>query len=236
LDICPRHVGVFYFWIKSEKLPVFAIEKELHFPSVNFAEPDGLLAIGGDLSPERLLLAYKQGIFPWYEGEYILWWSPDPRFVLFPDDLKISKSMRVLFKNSAFDFTINKAFEAVIHHCKNIKRPGQIGTWITDEVEKAYIRMYELGYAVSAETWKDEILVGGAYGLKIGKVFFGESMFSKTTNASKYAFMHLVQNLKQNGIELIDCQVYTEHLESLGAKMISRKEFTSAVKELTRED
>jgi len=217
-------------------LPVFAIEKELYFPSVNFAEADGLLAIGGDLSPERLLLAYKEGIFPWYEGEYILWWSPDPRFVLFPDELKISKSMRVLLKKNAFGFTINNAFETVIHHCKNIKRPGQIGTWITDEVEKAYTRMYELGYAVSAETWKDGVLVGGAYGLKIGKVFFGESMFSKTTNASKYAFMHLVQNLKQDGIELIDCQVYTEHLESLGAKMISRKEFTSAVKELTRED
>ena len=217
-------------------MPVFALEKELYFPPVDLAEPDGLLAIGGDLSPERLLFAYKQGIFPWYEGEYILWWSPDPRFVLFPGELKISKSMRALLKKNAFDFTINKAFEKVIHQCKNIKRPGQRGTWITDEVEMAYIRMHELGYAISAETWKDGILVGGAYGLKIGKIFFGESMFSKITNASKYAFIQLVQHLKQDGVELIDCQVYTEHLESLGAKMISRKEFTNTINKLTREE
>jgi len=217
-------------------LPVFALEKELYFPPVNLAGHDGLLAIGGDLSPERLLLAYKQGIFPWYEGEYILWWSPDPRFVLFPSELKISKSMRALLKKNAFDFTINNAFEKVIHQCKNIKRPGQKGTWITDEVETAYIRMHELGYAVSAEAWKDGILVGGAYGLKIGKIFFGESMFSKINNASKYAFIQLVQNLEQDGVELIDCQVYTEHLESLGAKMISRKQFINTINELTRED
>jgi len=215
-------------------LPVFALEKELYFPPVNLAEPNGLLAIGGDLSPERLLFAYKQGIFPWYEGEYILWWSPDPRFVLFSDELKISKSMRALLKKKAFDFTINKAFEKVIHECKNIKRPGQRGTWITDEVETAYIRMHELGYAISAEMWKDGMLVGGAYGLKIGKMFFGESMFSKMNNASKYAFIQLVQHLKQEGVELIDCQVYTEHLESLGAKMISRKEFTNTINELAR--
>jgi leucyl/phenylalanyl-tRNA---protein transferase len=215
-------------------LPVFALEKELYFPPVNLAEPDGLLAIGGDLSPERLLFAYKQGIFPWYEGEYILWWSPDPRFVLFPGELKISKSMRALLKKNTFDFTINKAFEKVIHECKNIKRPGQRGTWITDEVEIAYRRMHELGYAISAETWKDGLLVGGAYGLKLGKIFFGESMFSKINNASKYAFIQLVQHLKQEGVELIDCQVYTEHLESLGAKMVSRKEFTNTINELTR--
>jgi leucyl/phenylalanyl-tRNA--protein transferase len=181
------------------------------------------------------LFAYKQGIFPWYEGEYILWWSPDPRFILFPGELKISKSMKALLKKNAFDFTINKAFEKVIHQCKKIKRPGQRGTWITDEVEMAYMRMHELGYAISAETWKDGKLVGGAYGLKIGKIFFGESMFSKINNASKYAFIQLVQNLKQDGVELIDCQVYTEHLESLGAKMISRKEFTNTISELTRE-
>jgi leucyl/phenylalanyl-tRNA--protein transferase len=217
-------------------LPVFALEKELYFPPVDLAEPDGLLAIGGDLSPERLLFAYKQGIFPWYEGEYILWWSPDPRFVLFPGELKISKSMRALLKKNAFDFTINKTFEKVIHQCKNIKRQGQRGTWITDEVEAAYTRMHELGYAVSAETWKDGTLVGGAYGLKIGKIFFGESMFSKINNASKYAFIQLVQDLKQDGVELIDCQVYTEHLESLGAKMISRKEFINTINELARVD
>jgi len=141
--------------------------------------------------------------------------------------------MKALLKKSVFDFTVNKAFEKVIHYCKDIKRPGQRGTWITDEVERAYIRMHELGYAVSAEAWKDGILVGGAYGLKLGKIFFGESMFSEISNASKYAFIKLVQNLKQDGIELIDCQVYTEHLESLGAKMMSRKEFTGIVSKLT---
>jgi leucyl/phenylalanyl-tRNA--protein transferase len=214
-------------------LPVFALEEELYFPPVNLAEPDGLLAIGGDLSPERLLLAYKQGIFPWYEGEYILWWSPDPRFILLPGELKISKSMNTLVKKNAFDFTVNKAFEKVIQHCKNIKRPGQRGTWITDEVEIAYTRMHELGYAISAEAWKDGVLVGGAYGLKFGKVFFGESMFSEISNASKYAFIKLVQNLRKEGIELIDCQIYTEHLETLGARMISRKEFIGVLKELT---
>lgn len=141
--------------------------------------------------------------------------------------------MKALLKKNAFDFTINNAFEKVIHDCKNIKRVGQRGTWITDEVEMAYIRMHELGYAISVETWKNETLVGGAYGLKIGRVFFGESMFSKVDNASKYAFIQLVQNLTQEGVELIDCQVYTEHLESLGARMISRREFTRIINELT---
>jgi len=214
------------------KLPVFALENELYFPPVDFAEPDGLLAIGGDLSPQRLLLAYRQGIFPWYEGEYILWWSPDPRFVLFPSGLKISKSMKALLKKNAFDFTINKSFKEVIHYCKETKRPGQQGTWITDEVEAAYIRMHELGFAISAEVWKDGELAGGVYGIKLGKVFFGESMFSKISNASKYAFIKLIENLKQQGIELIDCQIYTEHLESLGAGMISRKEFIEMLSEL----
>src|SRR4030095_11035677 len=165
----PAKAGFFIFDSNRKELPVFALDNELYFPPVNFAEPDGLLAIGGDLSPERLLLAYRQGIFPWYEGEYILWWSPDPRFVLLPDELKISRSMKVLLKKHAFDFTVNKAFAKVIHHCKDIKRPGQRGTWITDEVELAYTRMHELGFAISAETWRDGALVGGAYGLKVGK-------------------------------------------------------------------
>jgi len=140
--------------------------------------------------------------------------------------------MKVLLKKNAFDFTTNKAFEQVIRHCKDIKRPGQRGTWITDEVETAYTRMHELGYAISAEAWKDGVLAGGAYGLKLGRIFFGESMFSNISNASKYAFINLVQNLKQDGVGLIDCQVYTEHLESLGAKMISRKEFINTLKKL----
>lgn len=211
---------------------IFILEKELSFPPVQLAEPDGLLAIGGDLSPERLLLAYRNGIFPWYEGEHILWWCPDPRFVLFPDELKVSKSIRSLLKRNEFEFTSNKAFSLVIHYCKETKRPGQDGTWITDEVEKAYCKLHELGHAHSAEIWKDEELVGGLYGIKLGKVFFGESMFSKVSNASKYAFTKYVLQLKAEGIELIDCQVYTGYLESFGARMIERKEFIKLIKGL----
>jgi leucyl/phenylalanyl-tRNA--protein transferase len=210
-------------------LALYVLEKELVFPPVELAEPDGLLAIGGDLSTERLLLAYRQGIFPWYEGEYILWWSPDPRFVLFPSELRISRSMKKLIQKNSFDFTMNTAFEKVIHDCKVIKRPGQRGTWITDEVEKAYIQMHKDGWAISAEAWKDNELVGGLYGIKLGNIFFGESMFSKKSNASKFAFIKLIENLKEQNIKLIDCQVFTEHLESLGARMISRKEFVGMV-------
>lgn len=206
-------------------MPLFALDKELAFPPPSFADSDGLLAIGGDLSPERLLLAYQNGIFPWYEGEYILWWCPDPRFVLFPGELKIHKSIKPLLKRNAFEFSINKAFPQVIRQCKKIVRPGQDGTWITNEVEKAYIRMHELGYATSAEVWQNDELVGGLYGIRLGKVFFGESMFSKVSQASRYAFTRYVDHLKQEGVELIDCQVYTEYLESMGARMVDRKEF-----------
>jgi leucyl/phenylalanyl-tRNA---protein transferase len=213
-------------------MPLFALDKELIFPPGHLAEPDGLLAVGGDLSPERLLLAYPNGIFPWYEGKHILWWCPDPRFVLFPDELKVSKSMQQLLKKKAFEFTINKAFAQVIENCKTVFRPGQEGTWITDSVKEAFIKMHELGHAHSAEVWKDGELVGGCYGIKMGKVYFGESMFSKVSNASKYAFISYAQLLKEEGIELIDCQVYTAHLESLGARMISRKDFIQKLKEL----
>jgi leucyl/phenylalanyl-tRNA--protein transferase len=213
-------------------MPLFVLDTELAFPPVHLAEPDGLLAMGGDLSPERLLLAYRNGIFPWYEGEHILWWAPDPRFVLFPEEVKISKSIRSLQNRNEFDFTVNKAFASVIHQCKKIARPGQDGTWITNEVEKAYIKMHELGYAHSAEVWKNHELVGGLYGIKLGKVFFGESMFSKVSNASRYAFITYVQQLKKEGIHLIDCQVYTEYLESMGARMIPGKTFTTLLKEL----
>jgi leucyl/phenylalanyl-tRNA--protein transferase len=206
-------------------MPLFALDNELIFPPSSLAEPDGLLAMGGDLSPERLLLAYQNGIFPWYEGDHILWWCPDPRFVLFPDDIKVHKNIRKMMRSNEFEFTINKAFQQVIRNCKKIYRPGQDGTWITNEVEKAYIKMHELGYATSAEVWKDGELVGGVYGMKMGKVFFGESMFSKVSNASRLAFITYVKLLQQEGIELIDCQVYTEYLESLGAKMIERKDF-----------
>lgn len=206
-------------------MSLFALDKELVFPPVDMAEADGLLAIGGDLSPERLLLAYRNGIFPWYEGDYLLWWCPDPRFVLFPDELKIMKDIKKLIDNDALTFTINQAFKEVIHHCKEIKRPGQHGTWITNEVEKAYCRMHDLGYAHSAEVWQENKLIGGLYGIRLGKVFFGESMFSKISNASRFAFIKYVKQLKEEGIELIDCQVYTEYLKSFGARMISRKDF-----------
>jgi leucyl/phenylalanyl-tRNA--protein transferase len=218
-------------------MSIFILDHELYFPPVHLAEPDGLLAVGGDLSPERLSLAYHSGIFPWYQGEHILWWCPDPRFVLFPEELKVSKSMKRLLKRNdpiaiGFVFTTNKAFAQVIHQCKKVTRPGQEGTWITDEVEKAYIKMHELGHAHSAEVWKENELVGGLYGIKIGKVFFGESMFSKVNNASRFAFIKYIEQLKREGVELIDCQVYTEYLESFGARMISRKEFIEQLQSL----
>lgn len=206
-------------------MPLFALNTDLYFPPTYLAEPDGLLAIGGDLSPERLVLAYRNGIFPWYEGDHILWWCPDPRFVLFPAELKISKSMRPLLNAQVFEFTTNKAFSQVIHQCKKITRPGQQGTWITNEIERAYNKMHELGYAHSAEVWKDGELAGGLYGIRLGKIFFGESMFSKHSNASRYAFIKYTRQLQAEGVQLIDCQVYTEYLESLGARMIEGKEF-----------
>jgi leucyl/phenylalanyl-tRNA--protein transferase len=206
-------------------MPLFVLNNELVFPPVDQAEPDGLLAVGGDLSVERLLLAYRQGIFPWYEGRHILWWSPDPRFVLFPDELKESKSMRQIIRKNVFEFRVDTAFSEVITNCKTVARRGQESTWITDEVRSAYIRLHEEGYAHSAEAWLDGRLVGGLYGIRMGRAFFGESMFSKESNASKYAFIQYVRLLRAEGVELIDCQVYTEHLESLGARMIPRSEF-----------
>ena len=213
-------------------MSIFVLDSKMSFPPTHLASRDGLLAIGGDLSTERLLLAYRNGIFPWYEGEDILWWSPDPRFVLFPSEIKISKSVKPLLNRNAFDFTINKAFKDVIGRCKKIYRPGQEGTWITNEVEEAFIRMHQLGYAHSAEVWKNDELVGGVYGLKLGKVFFGESMFSDLSNASRFAFIRYTEHLKKDGVELIDCQVYTEYLESFGAKMIHGKEFKKLLHKL----
>lgn len=213
-------------------MPLFVLDKKIYFPPAHLADPGGLLAMGGDLSPERLLVAYQNGIFPWYEKDPILWWSPDPRLVLFPDELKISKGVKPLLRRNEFDFTINKAFRQVIRNCKRIYRPGQEGTWITDEVERAYSKMHELGYAHSAEVWKNGELVGGFYGIKMGKIFFGESMFSKVSNASRYALIKYVPHLKQEGIELIDCQVYTEYLESFGARLIDRQNFRRLLKRL----
>ena len=217
---------------------VFTFEFEMHFlddalwfPPVEDAMDDGLLAVGGDLSIERLLLAYSNGIFPWFnEDELPMWWSPDPRFVLFPGELKASKSMRQLLKREHFEFRIDTAFGDVIYNCSRMPREGQDGTWISDEVITAYTALHQLGYAHSAEAWYDGELVGGLYGVLLGCVFFGESMFSHKSNASKYAFIKWVEVLKANGIVLIDCQVHTEHLESLGAGMISRAEFLAILK------
>ena len=215
---------------------MFLLTEELIFPPVNLADEDGLLAIGGDLSTERLLLAYRKGIFPWYnEDEPIGWWSPDPRFVLFPGELVISKSMRKILQAGSFQFRVNTDFSAVMQNCKTISRKGQEGTWISPAMQKAYARLHELGYAHSAEAWLNDELVGGLYGIRIGDIFFGESMFSKLSNASKFAFINYTGLLLKEGLQLIDCQVYTPHLESLGARMIGREQFTKLVSTHTGE-
>ena len=203
----------------------------VEFPPPEAADETGLIAIGGDLSILRLLSAYRNGIFPWgIYGGHIMWYCPHPRLVLFPDELKISKSMYRLLKLEAFEFTINKDFEAVIRNCKDKKREGQEGSWISEEFIEAYSTMNQNGYAVSAETRINGTLVGGLYGIRLGKVFFGESMFSGVSNASKYAFIKFVEHLRAEGVELIDCQIYTEHLASLGAREITRNEFLDQLK------
>ena len=198
---------------------------KIEFPPVTATNEYGMLAIGGDLSTERLLFAYKKGIFPWYsEGEPIVWYSPDKRMVLFPNDLKISKNMQQILKKEVFKVTFNQAFEEVIFNCKNIERKDEFGTWITDEMQEAYIKLHKLGIAKSVEVWRDNRLVGGLYGLEIDTVFCGESMFSKESNASKVAFVNLINHAPKK-YKLIDCQIYNEHLESLGAKEIDRANF-----------
>ena len=204
------------------------LSNELWFPNVNEAGQDGLLAVGGDLSIERLLLAYRSGIFPWFnDGDPILWWSPDPRMVLFPEKLKISKSLRRLIKQNKFEISCNKAFAKVIENCAMMKREGQAGTWITDEMLEAYQRLHDLGHAHSVEVWENGVLAGGLYGINLPnqKVFCGESMFSEVSNASKVALYYLVEDLRSKGYQIIDCQVYNPHLESLGAEEISRDQF-----------
>ena len=201
------------------------LDENIWFPPLEDALEDGLIAMGGDLSTERLIKAYQEGIFPWYEGETPLWWSPNPRFVIYPANLKVSATMKQVIKRQEFEFKTNTSFDQVIAYCKKIKRAGQQGTWITPAVEKAYNILHQLGIAHSAEAWKGGTLVGGLYGIKMGKLFFGESMFSNQSNASKFAFISYVKQLEAEGIVLIDCQVYTEHLESLGAEMIDRDLF-----------
>lgn len=201
------------------------------FPDVNSANENGLVAVGGNLSFGTLMNAYSKGIFPWYNpGEIIQWFSPDPRFVLFPEKIKISHSMRSVFNKHLFKFTVDKAFRGVVQNCRYVKRTAGEGTWISDEIEAAYNNLFERGFAHSAEAWQDNKLVGGLYGVMIGKVFFGESMFAIKSNASKFAFIKWVDLLQKNSIELVDCQVYTPHLESMGAEFISRKEFNKLLK------
>jgi leucyl/phenylalanyl-tRNA--protein transferase len=210
---------------------MFYLSSSLFFPPVYEANYDGILAIGGDLSPERLLLAYKSGIFPWFEeGEPITWWSPDPRMVLFLDELIVSKSMRNILNRNSFTVTFNQNFRDVISNSQNIKRDGQDGTWITNDMIVAYCKLHELGVAKSVEVWQDDELVGGLYGLDLGHVFCGESMFSKVSNASKVAFISLVSHLKATNYKLLDCQVYNPHLESLGCREIERDAFIKILK------
>ena len=205
---------------------MYYIIKDLYFPPVSEADEEGILAIGGDLNPERLQLAYKSGIFPWFnEGEPMLWWSPDPRMVLFPDELIVSKSMRNVLNRKQFTVTFNQNFKEVISNCQKIKREGQNGTWISNEMIEAYCQLHAQGIAKSVEVWQDEVLVGGLYGIDLGHVFCGESMFSKVSNASKVAFISLVNYLIERDYKLLDCQVYNSHLESLGCREIDREEF-----------
>lgn len=219
-------------------MPIFSLSDQLIFPPPAYAEPDGLVAVGGDLGPDRLLLAYRTGIFPWFSpGDPILWWSPDPRFVMKPQDIKISKSMKQVISRGTFRITYDQAFEQVISNCKSIPRDGQPGTWITNEMKRAYCHLHDLGYAHSVEAWQDDELVGGLYGVSLGGAFFGESMFSRVSNASKAAFIHLAQHLQTLDFSLIDCQMHTAHLESLGASNMDRDQFLTILEdEMDRKD
>lgn len=205
-------------------MPIYRLSNDLAFPDTSLSEEDGLLAIDGDLSPERLLLAYSSGIFPWFSDEDpILWWSPDPRFIVYPKDIKVSHSMKKILKKNTYRISFNTCFREVISNCSNMRK--KTGTWITAEMVEAYCKLHELGFAHSIETWYGEDLVGGLYGVSIGKCFFGESMFSNMDNASKVAFIRLSEVLQEKAFILIDCQVHTKHLESLGGIYISRDEF-----------
>lgn len=213
-------------------MAVFALTDELAFPDPALAEPDGLLAVGGDLSPERLLLAYANGIFPWYNSDNpILWWSPDPRMVLYPDRFKLHKSLRQSIRSKAFRITADTAFSQVIEACASIPRKEDSGTWILPEMQEAYLRLHTLGFAHSVEVWEDTKLCGGLYGVSIGRAFFGESMFFHCPDASKIALYQLCQFCLASGIRLIDAQMHTAHLERLGAVLVPGKQFRSELAE-----
>ena len=207
-------------------MPVFALDDAIAFPHPSLASDQGLLAVGGDLSVERLALAYRHGIFPWYsEGRPILWWSPDPRLVLFPDELYVGRSLRKQMRRAPYRLTMDTAFTEVIEACSSAPRPGQDGTWITDDMIDAYVRLHRYGLAHSVEAWDGDTLVGGLYGVAMGAAFFGESMFARATDASKIAFATFVEQLQRWGYEIIDCQVVTDHLLRFGAREIDRDEF-----------
>ncbi|EKY27334.1 leucyl/phenylalanyl-tRNA--protein transferase [Clostridium celatum] len=206
-------------------MPIYQLTDEIMFPNPEFAEEDGLLAVGGDLRWERLLLAYCNGIFPWYNDEDpILWWCPKPRFIIKPNEVKISKSMKRVFNKGEFKITFDNDFQGVISKCKEL-RENKEGTWITDDMKEAYINLFNKGFASSVEVYKNEKLVGGLYGVKIGRCFFGESMFSTETNASKLALISMCKKLEREGYLFLDCQMHTNHLESMGGKFVSWEEF-----------
>lgn len=205
------------------------------FPNPEVCPADAPAAFGGSLSPKRLETAYKLGFFPWFNpGEPILWWHPDPRMVLFPSELKIAKSMKPLLNQNFFEVTINQNFVEVMEACGNIYRPGQSGTWISDEVIEAYAALHKSGHAHSIEVWKNNQLVGGLYGVQLGQIFFGESMFSRMSNASKFGFIKFVKWFEKSGGSIVDCQIYTAHLHSLGARLVSRSDFLKHLKASTQ--
>lgn len=212
-------------------MPIYQLTDEIIFPKPELAEDDGLLAIGGDLRWERLLLAYCNGIFPWYsEDEPILWWCTKPRFIIKPNEVRISKSMKRVFNRGEFKVTFNNDFEGVISNCKALREKGE-GTWITDDMKEAYINLFNKGFALSVEVYKESKLVGGLYGVKIGRCFFGESMFSIETNASKVALISICKKLERENYLFLDCQMHTNHLESMGGKFVSWGEFKSMLQE-----
>ncbi|NLC70292.1 MAG: leucyl/phenylalanyl-tRNA--protein transferase [Desulfuromonadaceae bacterium] len=211
-------------------MPIFRLDQRLIFPPPHLAEADGLLAVGGDLSPERLLLAYSMGIFPWYDRVPILWWSPDPRVILEPQRLHVSRRLARTVRAGKFIVTVDKAFREVIRLCATVPRKDQGGTWITAEMEKAYVLLFETGFAHSVECWQEDKLAGGIYGVCLGRCFFGESMFHRETDASKVALVHLMDHLHRKGFAFLDCQLPSSHLVSLGAREIGRPEFLALMK------
>lgn len=218
-------------------MAIYRLNESIIFPPPEHAEEYGLLAVGGDVRVERLLEAYRSGIFPWpVEGVPLAWWSPDPRFVLYPSEVKIPKSLQRVLRKRVFTYTIDHCFADVIHNCRSFKRPDQPGTWITPQIKKGYIALHEAGYAHSVEAWRDGKLVGGLYGVSLGRCFFGESMYATEPDASKCAFARLVEALRAQGCPLIDCQVHTDHLERFGAQEIPRTQFLHELHALLQGD